>query len=109
MTEKEGKFCMNAAQPYHGWLIELVPEPTGYSFRCWIPEEMISISDRRIYPTLDCALRIAKIRADLEAVRWVLLRFLNEVYQQSSLSPEEHLSLACSILEFVTSMSKKYR
>jgi hypothetical protein len=109
MTEEEGKFCMNAAQPYHGWLIELVPEPTGYSFRCWIPEEMISISDRRIYPTLDCALRIAKIRADLEAVRWALLRFLNEVYQQSSLSPEEHLSLACSILEFVTSTSKKYR
>lgn len=109
MTEEGGKSYMNATQLYHGWLIELIPEPTGYSFRCWIPQEMIAISDRRTYPTLDRALKVAKVRADLEAVRCSLLRFLNEAYQQCNLSPEEHLSLACSLLEFVTSTSKKYR
>lgn len=98
---------MNEAKPYHGWLIELIPEPTGYSFRCWIPQESISISDRRTYPTIEQALKVAKVRADLEAVRWTLIRFLNEVYQECNLSPEEHLSLACSVVEFVISTSKK--
>jgi len=98
---------MNAGESYHGWLIELIPEPTGYSFRCWIAEEKMTVSDRKTYPTRDRALNAAKLRADLEAVRWTMLHFLNEIYQRCNLSPEEHLSLSCSIAEFVMSSSKK--
>ncbi|HEY9650530.1 MAG TPA: hypothetical protein V6C95_07695 [Coleofasciculaceae cyanobacterium] len=98
---------MNATEHYHGWLIELSREGTGYSFRCWLPEEQVFISDRKTYPTMEQALRVAKIRADLEAVYLVLLHFLNEVYQQCNLSPDEHIALASSVLEFVLTSSKK--
>ncbi|MCA1994578.1 MAG: hypothetical protein LDL41_21420 [Coleofasciculus sp. S288] len=94
-------------EPYHGWLIELIPEPTGYLFRCWLPEQRIAISDRKTYPTLAQALRVAKVRADLEAAYLALLHFLNEVYQTCNLSPDEHVALASSVLEFVISSSKK--
>jgi hypothetical protein len=100
---------MNTTEAYHGWSIELIPVPTGYSFRCWIPEQRVAISDRKTYPTLDHALRVAKLRADLEAVHWALLRFLNEVYQQCNLTPEEHVALGSSVLEFVISSSKKHQ
>ncbi len=99
---------MNGKEPYHGWLIEVIPEPAGYSFRCWLPEEKIAVSDRKIYSTSALALRVAKVRADLEAVRWALTHFLNEVYQECRLSPDEHVALASSVLEFVTSVSQKY-
>ncbi|HEY9633222.1 MAG TPA: hypothetical protein V6D14_07440 [Coleofasciculaceae cyanobacterium] len=100
---------MNTTEPYHGWFIELIPQPTGYSFRCWLPEQRIALSDRKTYPTLDQALRVAKVRADLEAVSWALLRFLNEVYGHYYLTPDEHVSLSRSILEFVSSVGKKCR
>lgn len=100
---------MNATEPYHGWFIELIPQPTGYSFRCWLPEQRIALSDRKTYPTSDQALKVAKLRADLEAVHWSLLRFLNEIYQRCNLSPEEHVALSSSVLEFVISSSKKCR
>jgi hypothetical protein len=92
---------------YHGWLIELIPEPTGYSFRCWLPGEEKALCDRKTYSTREQALRIAKVRADLEAAYLALFRFLNEMYQKSHLSPDEHLALASSILEFVIASSKK--
>jgi hypothetical protein len=85
----------------------VIPEPTGFSFRCWLPEERTAISDRKIYSSLEQALKVAKVRADLEVVNWALLRFLNEVYQQCNLSPEEHVALGSSILEFVISSCKK--
>lgn len=100
---------MNNKKPYHGWLIELVPEQTGYSFRCWFPEETIGVSDRKTYPTLDSALMAAQKRADIETVSLALLHFLNEVYGHCQLSPDEHVALTSSILEFVTSTSKKYQ
>ncbi len=92
---------------YHGWLIELIPEPSGYSFRCWFPGEEKALCDRKIYSTNTQALRVAKVRADLEVAYLALLRFLNEIYQQSHISPDEHLALASSVLEFVIVSSKK--
>jgi len=89
---------MNVKEPYHGWLIELIPEPAGYSFRCWFSEERIALSDRKTYSTIEQALRVAKVRADLEAAYLALLRFLNEVYQTCNLSSHEHLALASSVL-----------
>jgi hypothetical protein len=99
---------MNITEPYHGWLIELIPERTGYSFQCWFPQEKIAVSDRKTYPTLEQALRVAKVRADMEAVYLTLLHFLNEVYQRCNLSPDEHVALASSVLEFVISSTRKY-
>lgn len=98
---------MKTTQAYHGWLIELIPEQTGYSFRCWLTEEKIAVSDRKIYATSEQALVVAKVRADLEAVSWAMLRFLNEVYGHCSISFKEHGSLASSISEFVISASKQ--
>jgi hypothetical protein len=98
---------MNTAEPYHGWSIELIQQPAGYSFRCWFPEQRIALSDRKTYPTSEQALKVAQLRADLETVHWSLLRLLNEVYHQCNLSPEEHIALSSSVLEFVISSSKK--
>jgi len=98
---------MNTKEAYHGWLIELIPEQTGYSFRCWLPEKKIAVSDRKTYATSEQALAVAKVRADLEAVSWAMLRFLNEVYGHYYISFKEHGSLASSISEFVISASKQ--
>lgn len=98
---------MNIQEAYHGWLIELIPEQTGYSFQCWLTEERIAISDRKTYATSEQALVVAKMRADLEAVSWAMLRFLNEVYGHCYISFKEHGALASSISEFVISASKQ--
>lgn len=98
---------MKVKQLYHGWLIELIPETVGYSFRCWFPGEETALCDRKTYSTRDQALRVAKVRADLEAAYLVLLRFFNEMYQKSHLTADEHLALASSVLEFVMASSKK--
>lgn len=98
---------MNTTEAYHGWLIELIPEQTGYSFRCWLPKETIAVSDRKVYATSEQALVVAKMRADLEAVSWAMIRFLNEIYGHCSISFKEHGSLASSISEFVISASKQ--
>lgn len=98
---------MKVKQLYHGWLIELIPEPVGYSFRCWFPGEETALCDRKTYSTRGQALRVARVRADLEAAYLAWLRFLNEMYQKSHLTPNEHLALASSVLEFVIVSSKK--
>ena len=98
---------MKVKQLYHGWLIELIPEPADYSFRCWFPGEETALCDRKTYSTRDQALRVAKVRADLEAAYLALLRFFNEMYQKSHLTADEHLALASSVLELVIVSSKK--
>jgi hypothetical protein len=98
---------MKVKQLYHGWLIELIPEPAGYSFRCWFPGKKTALCDRQTYSTRTQALRVAKVRADLEAAYLALIRFLHEIYQKSHLTSDEHLALATSVLEFVIVSSKK--
>jgi hypothetical protein len=98
---------MKVKQLYHGWLIELIPEPAGYSFRCWFPGKKTALCDRQTYSTRVQALRVAKVRADLEAAYLALIRFLHEIYQKSHLTSDEHLALATSVLEFVIVSSKK--
>ncbi|MBD2016556.1 hypothetical protein H6F96_21610 [Microcoleus sp. FACHB-53] len=98
---------MKVKQLYHGWLIELIPEPAGYSFRCWFPGKKTALCDRQTYSTRAQALRVAKVRADLEAAYLALIRFLHEIYQKSHLTSDEHLALATSVLEFVIVLSKK--
>ncbi len=87
---------------YHGWLIELIPMLDGYSFQCWLPEEMVGVSDRHTYSTVEQALTVAKTRADLEAVSWVLAELLFDYYEQKIISLEEYAGLLESVVRFVT-------
>lgn len=91
---------------YEGWLIELIPSPGGYTFQCWIPEEQIGISDRRVYPTQQRASAAAKKRAKLESASLALVKFLNQSYQSSCLNPDEHVALTNSIFNFISWNSK---
>lgn len=93
---------------YHGWLIELIPTLDGYSFQCWLPEEMVAVSDRQTYSTLEQALTVAKMRADSEAVCWVLAERLYEYYEQKMLSLEEYASMLESVVRFVSSDSQPH-
>ncbi|MDB9305101.1 MULTISPECIES: hypothetical protein [Cyanophyceae] len=91
---------------YHGWLIEVIPLPEGYAFKCWMPDEQIGISNNHIYPGLYQAMRAGRKRAKLESVSLALLCFLNDSYKNCHLSNEEYISLVNSIYEFTTSVSK---
>jgi hypothetical protein len=87
---------------YHGWLIELTDELTGYSFQCLDPRKDIAISDRQVYPTLWQALQAAQKRADLEAVSLALVSFLNEISGRCYyLQSDDRIALTHSIAEFV--------
>jgi hypothetical protein len=98
---------MTVKEQYHGWLIELVWHHGGYSFHCWTAQERVGISDRQIYSTPDQALAIAKKRADLEAVRWALTRFLDDACLRYKLSLEELIALESSLLEFVATTCRR--
>jgi hypothetical protein len=96
---------MNISQRYHGWLIELISEPTGFSFRCWLSEQTVWLSDCKVYPTPQKALEMARQRADLESACLSLIRFLNETKGRCYyLSSEDHQALTNSILEFAKSV-----
>lgn len=89
---------------YHGWLIELTDELTGYSFQCLDPQKDMAISDRQIYPTLWQALQAAQKRADLETVSLALVSFLNEISGRCYyLGSDDRVALTHSIAEFVRS------
>jgi hypothetical protein len=97
---------MLTQQKYHGWLIKLVPELVGYSFECCLPEGQVIISDNKIYPTPEQALREAYLRADLETAGLALVSFLNEIYGRCYyLTSDDHMALTSSILEFLRSPS----
>jgi hypothetical protein len=90
---------------YHGWLIELIPFPEGYAFKCWMPDEQIGISNNHIYPRLYQAMQAARTRAKLESANLAIVRFLNESYANCMISCEEHLALVNSIYNFTISVS----
>lgn len=92
---------------YHGWLIEVVLEPEGYSFQCWLPGEMMAVGDRQIYATVEEATLAARVRADLESLRWSLNRFLAEMHQLNRLSFNEQYALSNSITVFVKTLSRQ--
>lgn len=92
---------------YHGWLIEVVLEQEGYAFQCWLPGEMMAVGDRQIYATIEGAKLAAKVRADLESLRWSLNRFLAEMNQQSKLNFSEQHALSNSITAFVKALSRQ--
>jgi hypothetical protein len=98
---------MKIKEQYHGWLIELVSHPNGYSFQCWTAQERVGISDRQVYATFDQALNIAKKRADLESVRWALTRFLDDACLRYKLTVEELIALEASVLGFVGAACKE--
>ncbi|WP_245927628.1 hypothetical protein [Aphanothece hegewaldii] len=96
---------MDVKQRYHGWLIDLISEPTGYSFRCWLSEQTVWLSDSKVYPTPQQALEVAYYRADLETACLSLVCFLNEIKGHCYyLSSEDHQALTNSILEFAKSV-----
>jgi hypothetical protein len=93
---------MLTQQKYHGWVIDLIPEQSGYLFECSFNEARVKISDRNIYPTAAQALKAAYSRADLEAAGLALIRFLNEIYGRCYyLTSNDHIALTSSILEFL--------
>jgi hypothetical protein len=97
---------MLTQQTYHGWLITLVPEMTGYSFECSFLEEQLSVSDDKIYLTPEQAFRAAYMKADLESAGLSLIRFLNEIYGRCYyLTAEDHMALTCSIVDILRSAS----
>lgn len=94
---------MSNKQIYHGWVITLSPESTGYSFQCCLSEKNIALSDGKIYPTSQQALRSAWLRADLEAVKLCLSAFLHGRLQRLLLSNAELTALENSITQVVES------
>jgi hypothetical protein len=92
---------------HHGWLIDLIPEPNGYSFYCWDSQQGIAISDSRVYPSLQKTLASARHRADLESVNLALTGFLNEICGNCYyLTAEDHTALISSIAEFIQSATQ---
>lgn len=96
---------MTKKKPYHGWLIEVVPQQIGYTFQCWLPNEMVGVSDYQTYPNLESAFVAAQKRADLEAVR-LALRHCQSTLHCGDLDFEEYLTLADLILGVAPSHEK---
>lgn len=94
---------MSNTQNYHGWIINLVPESTNYSFLCCLPEKNIVVTDGLSYSTDQKALRAAWLRADLEAVKLCLTNFLHGSRARLVLTPTELTSLEKSIAQVVNS------
>jgi hypothetical protein len=95
---------MPMQQLYHGWLIQLTSESTGYSFQCCFPDGQITIDDGRTYSTPQQALTVARNRADLETAGLALIRFFNEIYGHCYyLTSDDHIALTSSILECLRS------
>lgn len=92
---------MGSGEPYHGWLIEVVEEATGYSFRCHHPMQELVVGDHQAYLTYEQALKVARLRADLESVRLSLVYFLHSKLQLLLLSPNERAALENSITQCV--------
>lgn len=91
---------MPTQQLYHGWLIQLMSEPAGYSFQCCLPDGQITIYDGKTYSTPQQALTVAYHRADLQTAGLALIRFFNEIYGRCYyLTPDDHMALTSSILE----------
>lgn len=88
---------------YHGWLIELLQQPQGVSFQCWLPGKRLAVSDRNLYPSLESAREAAHGRADLESVRWAIQHCYAN-YIQGALTPEEYTTLEDLILDVVRPM-----
>ena len=96
---------MRQAEPYHGWLIELVQEQAGYLFQCRHPGRDWVVSDERPYLTYEQALRAARLRADLESVQLALSHFVNGRLQLLLLSPAERAALDNSLTQCVAAVS----
>lgn len=96
---------MICVESYHGWLIELICESAGYTFRCQHPQTDFSAGDGQYYGTYEQALQVARLRADLESVRFSLSHFLNSKLQLLLLSPAERLALQNSLEQCVSAVS----
>ncbi|BAZ50898.1 hypothetical protein NIES4103_35210 [Nostoc sp. NIES-4103] len=97
---------MKCKDSYHGWLIELIPMPEGYMFKCWMSDGQIGISNYHIYPSLYQAIKAGRKRAKLESTSLALIHFLNESFKNCNLNLAEHVALVSSILDFTNSASK---
>jgi hypothetical protein len=90
---------MKIRQNYHGWLIDIVGSPIGYSFYCW-HSDSIAVSDYNLYPSLATALNAAHHRADLESACTALVNFLAEIRGHCYyLGNDDYEALTYSIVE----------
>ena len=92
---------------YHGWLLEFVIEPTGYSFHCWLPGKTIGVSDRHTYGTLSEAIVAAHNRVDLEVARLAVQKFLDLARGRGRLKLEEYAKLSDSVSNFVAASDSR--
>lgn len=101
MTELREEF-------YHGWVIQVAQEQGGYTFRCGMQEQQISVTDAQYYSTFENALRAGQLRADLESVRLALTTFLHGKRQFLLLHSEEQNALEHSIAQYIEATKHQF-
>lgn len=95
-------------ESYHGWTIRICRGQTDYTFQCWMLEQHVGIIDIQCYSTVEQALRAARWRADLEAVRLSLTTFLHGKLQFLLLNAEEQKALENSITQYIDSAKRQF-
>lgn len=88
-------------ESYHGWMVRVAQEQTGYTFQCWMSERQVGVTDARYYSTVEQALYAGRLRADLESVRLSLTAFLHGKLQRLLLNAEEQHALENSIAQYI--------
>jgi hypothetical protein len=102
MTETREEF-------YHGWVIQVIQEQMGCTFKCWMSEQQISsITDAQSYSTFEQALSAGRLRADLESVRLALSAFLHGKLQLLLLNSDERNALENSIAQYIATAKPQF-
>jgi hypothetical protein len=81
---------------YHGWLIEVRCEESGFRSVCYSPSRQ-RLSDYTSHPSDFQALSAAKRLIDKNVTRYLLASFLRDRYELGQLSFEEWRSLNQSL------------
>lgn len=89
---------------YHGWVIQVLKNPAGYSFECQMIDRQGRISDPQCYSTSDQAFQAGRLRADLEGVRLSLTSFLRGKLKRVWLYPDEQTALENSIDRYINTI-----
>ncbi|NJL19955.1 MAG: hypothetical protein HC895_02665 [Leptolyngbyaceae cyanobacterium SM1_3_5] len=91
-------------ESYHGWVIQVVQKPAGYSFECRMIDRQGRISDAQCYSTSEQAFQAGRLRADLESVRLSLTSFLRGKLKLIWLYPDEQTALENSIDRYINTV-----
>lgn len=86
---------------YHGWMIEIIQETSGYRFQCWMTDHLMGVTDYHYYNTFQQAISAGQLRADLESVRLSLTSFLQSKLHRLLLKAPERKALENSIATYI--------